>query len=85
MDPIEQWLRADSSAGKAAAGNRLVDEVRMLRAALAELIEDVFGPEREPGESIPEDNKLWDLDTSSWLEREARYRAALTTGFSADQ
>jgi hypothetical protein len=34
MDPIEQWLRADSDAGKAAAGNRLADEVRVLRAAL---------------------------------------------------
>lgn len=34
MDSIEQWLRADSGADKDAAGNRLVDEVRILRAAL---------------------------------------------------
>lgn len=31
MDPIEQWLRADSGAGKAAAGNRLVAEIERLR------------------------------------------------------
>lgn len=54
-----------------------VHENDRLRKALADLIEDAFGPEREVGEPVPESTNLWDLTTEAWLAKEAKYRSAL--------
>lgn len=52
-------------------------EAARLRSALADLINDVFGPEREPGEPVPEGLGIYELTTEAYLEREKRYRGAL--------
>lgn len=53
-------------------------EAARLRSALADLINDVFGPEREPGEPVPEGLGIYELTTEAYLEREKRYRGALS-------
>jgi F0F1-type ATP synthase delta subunit len=68
--------RATSAEALSAAA---VERERVLRDRLAELIADTFGQAREPGEAMSESCNFMEWHTTAWLEREAYYRAALSS------